>query len=167
MMFVTAAHSAAAPAADRWRSSYPLRLGSHMLTVAGRTGAVRLLLDGKPLAQAVRFELDDRQDIEGVALAAIYANRDGASCYDGSELVFAAPAGKPVVHDSVNGTSCQARPKVSEANGELVVIDQPVEAKPADATPAVAGSPGAVWLFDARHGLWRAGAIGPEGPDLE
>lgn len=168
-LLIAAALLATTPAlaADAWSRSYPLHMGTHVLTVTGRTGSARLLLDGKTVADASSFPLDLQATVDGVPTAAVYADRGGASCEDGTLLLFAAPTGKAVVTGKVPATSCQARPKAALANGEVVVVDPPVAAKPRDATPAVAASPGSVTLFDARHGAARAMGLGPEGPDQE
>ncbi|MDX7952288.1 hypothetical protein P7D22_14020 [Lichenihabitans sp. Uapishka_5] len=155
-----------ATAAETWARSYPLRLGSHVLTVAGTSGNRNLMLDGKRVAEAVSFPLDQSMTVDGVPTAVIWADRGGASCYDGAMLLFAAPAGKPVVQGSVEVTSCQAKLHVGVANGEVVIVDPPVAAKPQDATPAVARSDGAVWLFDAKHGAVQVmPVVEPDNPE--
>ena len=144
--------AAAAPAAERWRGSYPLHLGNHVLMITGKTGAAKLLLDGKKVAEGVSFPLYQMATVDGVPTAALWADRGGASCYDGAVMLFAAPSGKPVVQGAVEATGCQAKPHFGLANGQVVVVDPPFAAKPQDATPAVEGSRGSVWLFDAEHG---------------
>lgn len=118
-------------------------------------------LDGKAVTTCVRFAADLQATVDGVPVAAVYADRGGASYYDGAYVLFAAPPGKPVVTGRVEQGGCKAKLHVGLGNGQIVIVDPPVPAKPQDTTPAVEASRGAVWLFDAAHGAVQALTVLP------